>query len=295
MSRTDLTPDSVEKLTPETTTPPREWGVRTFLGFLFAVTVLYGIVLYYHITNPIDQVAADDQSLLEQCRQVCLKYGLVTTGHVRNDAEAYLQAAQTNKLTEGLSVILADAQFKPQAGQALPLLDVAAPDFQLPDDQKVEQQLSKLGKDRPMVVVFYLGYGCSHCVAQLLALDKDRHYFQELDADIVAISSDTSEHTAERFKEYGRFGFPVLADTDYSVSTQWGVYTPATDEKDEFMLHGTFIVDRNGKVIWGETGREPFLDNKTLLHVIAKSQGLLPEQTPGEKRSVPATASLAHD
>ena len=127
-----------------------------------------------------------------------------------------------------------------------------------------------------MVVVFYLGYGCSHCVAQLLALDKDLHYFKELDADIVAISSDTSEHTTERYKEYGEFQFPVLADVDYAVSQKWGVYEPETDAKPEFMNHGTFVVDRSGKVIWGEMGKEPFLDNKTLLHVIAKSQGLMP-------------------
>ncbi len=288
MSQADLNSNASKPSPPDTAMPQREWGVKTFLAFLLVVTVLYGTILVYHIQNPVDQVAAEDQSILEQCRQVCLKYGLVSTGHVRNDAEAYLQAAQINKLTEGLSVILADSEFKPQPGQTLPLIQSAAPDFQLPDDQKAPQQLSKLGKDRPMVVVFYLGYGCSHCVAQLLALDKDRHYFQELDADIVAISSDTSEHTAERFKEYGRFGFPVLADTDYAVSTQWGVYTPATDEKDEFMLHGTFIVDRNGKVIWGETGKEPFLDNKTLLHVIARSQGLLPESAAPQTASNPA-------
>jgi hypothetical protein len=44
------------------------------------------------------------------------------------------------------------------------------------------------------------------------------------------------------------------------------------------MNHGTFIVDSHGKVIWGAQGKEPFLDNKTLLHVLAKSQGLLPTQ-----------------
>jgi peroxiredoxin len=142
----------------------------------------------------------------------------------------------------------------------------------------LEQKLSELGKGRPVVVVFYLGYGCSHCVAQLLALDKDLHYFSELDADIVAISSDSSEHTAEKYKEYGEFHFPVLADVDYAVAQKWGVYQPETDERPEFMNHGTFIVDSHGKVIWGAQGKEPFLDNETLLHVVAKSQGLLPTQ-----------------
>lgn len=259
-----------------TPTPPREWSTKVFLGFLGLISVFYGIILIYHSAKPIETVSADDDSILEQCRQLCLQYGLVSTGHIRNDAQAYVNVAQEQKLTEALSVILADSSFKPVESGDAKLLNQAATDFELPDHTGSAKKLSDLGKDRPMVVVFYLGYGCSHCVAQLLALDKDLHYFKELDADIVAISSDTSEHTTERYKEYGEFHFPVLADVDYAVSQKWGVYEPETDLKPEFMNHGTFVVDRSGKVIWGEMGKEPFLDNKTLLHVIAKSQGLMP-------------------
>ncbi len=254
---------------------PREMSTRIFLGFLGLIAVLYGVILVYHTTNP-PKAVSEDSGLLEQCRQICMQYGLVSTGHIRNDAEAYLRAAQKRRLTEGLSVVLAETTFVPEASQSNSLLEKAAPDFSLPDVNGVPRELSQLGKDRPVVVVFYLGYGCSHCVAQLLALDKDQHYFRELDADIVAISSDTTEHTAEKYKEYGEFHFPVLADTDNAVSTQWGVYQPETDDKPEFMKHGTFVVDRSGKVIWAAVGNEPFLDNKTLLHVLAKSQGLLP-------------------
>ena len=259
-----------------TPAPPREWSTKVFLGFLGLISVFYGIILVYHSAKPIETVSADDDSILEQCRQLCLQYGLVSTGHIRNDAQAYVNVAQEQKLTEALSVILADSSFKPVESEDVKLLNQAATDFELPDHTGSVKKLSDLGKDRPMVVVFYLGYGCSHCVAQLLALDKDLHYFKELDADIVAISSDTSEHTTERYKEYGEFHFPVLADVDYAVSQKWGVYEPETDEKPEFMNHGTFVVDRSGKVIWGEMGKEPFLDNKTLLHVIARSQGLMP-------------------
>ncbi len=253
----------------------RDLSTRVFLGFLGLIAVVYAVILVYHTTNPPEAVA-EDSGLLEQCRQICMQYGLVSTGHIRNDAEAYLRAAQKRRLTEGLSVVLGESTFVPESSQSNSLLEQTAPDFSLPDVNGVIQELSQMGKDRPIVVVFYLGYGCSHCVAQLLALDKDQHYFRELDADIVAISSDTSEHTAEKYKEYGEFHFPVLADADYAVSTQWGVYQPETEEKPEFMKHGTFVVDRSGKVIWAAVGNEPFLDNKTLLHVIAKSQGLLP-------------------
>ncbi len=265
----------------------REWSTKVFLGFLGIITCFYAVILIYHSAKPPETVAEDDDSILEQCRQLCMQYGLVSTGHIRNDAQAYVNAVQKQKLTDALSVVLADSTFQPVASEEVKVLNQPAVDFELPDHLGVRQKFSALGKDRPMVVVFYLGYGCSHCVAQLLALDKDLHYFKELDADIVAISSDTSEHTAEKYKEYGEFHFPVLADVDYAVSQQWGVYEPETDEKPEFMNHGTFIVDRTGKVIWGEMGKEPFLDNKTLLHVIAKSQGLLPQTTPVAQSGTP--------
>ena len=160
------------------------------------------------------------------------------------------------------------------------MLNQVAPEFDLPDDTGKTQTLSALGKDRPLLVVFYLGYGCSHCVAQLLALEKDLHYFRELDADIVAISSDEPEHTAARFQEYGRFPFPVLADVDKAVAQAWNVYQPESGDEPEFSKHGTFIVDRTGRVVWAEMGAEPFLDNKSLLHIIARAQGLLPSEQP---------------
>jgi peroxiredoxin Q/BCP len=259
----------------QVTDRPREWSTRAFLAFLGVISGLYATLLIYHISNPVDKVR-DNSSLLEQCRQLCMQYGLITTGNVRRDAEAWLEVVQSHKLTEGLAVVLADREFTPTASQTHPLLNQPAPDFKLPDVQGVEQSLGSLGGGRPVVVVFYLGYSCSHCVAQLLALDKDLHYFRELDARVVAISSDSPQHTAEKYQEYGEFRFPVLADVDYSVSEQWGVYRPETAEQSEFLNHGTFVVDGKGRLIWATLGREPFLDNTTLLHVIAGSQGLLP-------------------
>ena len=259
----------------------REWGTRIFLGFLFVIACGYATMLIYHVSRPPGTVAEDD-GLMEQCRQICLRYGLVSTGNVRKDAEAYLQVAQKQHLTEGLAQILSDTTFTPANSQAHPLLNQAAPDFNLPDDVGKLQSLSELAKERPLVVVFYLGYGCSHCVAQLIAIDKDLHYFRELDADVVAISADASTHTAEKFQEYGRFHFPVLADVDNAVGQAWGVYQPQTESNEEFAKHGTFIVDRKGKVIFAEIGTEPFLDNKSLLYLVAQSQGLAPSTQPEE-------------
>lgn len=254
----------------------RELGTRIFLACLFLIACFYATVLIYHSAYPPERQVADS-GLLERCRQICLKYGLVSTGNLRRDAESYIQVVQPDALTAGLGEILSSRDFQPAPSAASSLLRHSAPDFTLPDEKNALHQFSQLAKNRPVVVVFYLGYGCSHCVAQLVSLDRDAHYFRELDADIVAISADASEHTAQRFAEYGRFQFNVLSDPDRSVAREWGVFHPATDDQDEWMEHGTFVIDRNGRVIWSRQGSEPWLDNQTLLHVIARSQGLIPD------------------
>ena len=92
--------------------PDREWGTRLFLGCLFLIACAYAMVLIYHVSRPPGTVA-EDSGILERCRQVCLRYGLVSTGNVRKDAEAYLHVAQKQNLTEGLSQILSDTEFRP--------------------------------------------------------------------------------------------------------------------------------------------------------------------------------------
>lgn len=277
MLSTNNSGNSTSTVTPSDSSPSdeRETGTRVFLGFLFVVATFYAVVLIYHAANPPQSTAANS-GLLERCRQICMKYGLVSTGNLRRDAETYIKAVHVQPLTNALSEILSQPEPTPVSSQAHALLQQSVPDFSLPDDQQTRKSLSDLGSNRPVVVVFYLGYGCSHCVAQLVALEKDLHYFRELDAEIIAISADSPEHTAQRFAEYGRFGFPVLSDADRAVASQWQCLHPATDETPELMDHGTFIVDRTGKMIWACRGKEPFLDNRTLLKVLAQSQGLMP-------------------
>ena len=69
-------------------------GQRLFLGFLGCVACLYAVIVVYHlmtINQPKTVPFAQEMGFMEECRQVCLKYGLLTTGHVKNDARAYLQ------------------------------------------------------------------------------------------------------------------------------------------------------------------------------------------------------------
>jgi len=173
------------------------------------------------------------------------------------------------------------------------LLGKLAPDFRLLDDREQPHSLTEFSKDGPTVVVFYYGYGCSHCVAQLFAINDDIKHFRELGANVVAISADTPQQTAVKFAKYGRFDFPTLSDPDNKVAQQYGTYTPAQKGKDEDQLHGTFLVNREGKVLWAETGLSPFTDNKTLLFLIAKEQARLPAKSTSTQSIVEQSADAS--
>jgi peroxiredoxin Q/BCP len=259
-------------------TQHRSLGVKLFLMFLVVVATAYGSILSYHMLVPRrsgNELGEAKLSVLERCREMCLAYGLVPTGHLANDAKSYLRSEKVQPLNSPMYKILSDQDFKLQESQPHALLGKIAPNFELKDDQG---QLTSLGvtlKEVPVVVVFYYGYHCNHCVGQLFGINEDLRRFVELGTKVVAISADPPELTAKRFAEYGRFDFPVLSDEDNRVAEAYRVFKPESDGKPEIKLHGTFIIDVDGTILWCNTGHKPFLDNQTLLTVIARKHGLL--------------------
>lgn len=247
----------------------RSPATKLFLGLLAGIGILYAVILTYHVSTPFPASDAAEAHWLERCRQMCAEYGLVYSGDVKEDVEAYLEAVESEQLSAPLEEILSDAEFERAASQSHPLIGKTAPDFELVNSNDESVRLSPLTDKGPVVLVFYYGYNCSHCVAQLFALQKDLELFEELDAQVVAISADTPEFTREQFAEYGGFTFPVLSDADYAVSEDWSVYVRPSDTELEDLVHGTFVIDGNGTVVFANRGYQPFLDNKSLLHWIA--------------------------
>jgi len=253
-------------------TTPRGRSGLAFPIILVVAAVAYFAFVGFRLTMPVSRgLEGESPGFLARCREICERYGLLPTGNLAKDAEAYLEIAQANKLSDGLEKILADEAFEPIATQAHPLTGEPAPDFALLDSARKEQGLAELRNGRPTVVVFYYGYWCNHCVAQLFGLEKDLHYFRELGAEVIAISADSPEHTTEKFKEYGQFHFPVLSDPENKIAEAYQVFRPATQAEPELLDHGTFVLNAEGKILWSNFGPEPFLDNKTLLFVLAKS------------------------
>lgn len=182
------------------------------------------------------------------------------------EVQADLDRRNYKPLSDPLAALVNDPNYKPIPTQAHPLLGQPAPDFSLSDTDGKPVSLSEKLKDGPVVLVFYYGYNCNHCVSQLFALNKDIDKFRELGVTVLSISADPSEQTRERFKQYGAFGFPVLSDPSNAVSTKYGTYTPsAKPGEDGDLLHGTFVIDRKGRVVWANRGDGPFTENRTLL------------------------------
>ncbi len=195
---------------------------------------------------------------------------------VARAAREYLNISDVKPLSGPLERLLADPAGMRVPTQAHPLLGTPAPDFELTDHRgktwRLQEQLSR----GPVVLVFYYGYHCNHCVGQLFALHDDTEKFREMGAQVVAISADPPELTRQRFRQYGEFSFPVLTDPGNRIAQAFGVCKPASGNVPEDLEHGTFVIGREGRVHWTQHGSEPFTGNLTLLFELARLEGRLP-------------------
>ncbi len=191
-------------------------------------------------------------------------------------ARAYLSERGVRPLSEPLRHLLDDAARQAVPTQPHTLLGRQAPEFELEDPQEGKHTLGGYLQKGPVVLVFYYGYYCNHCVGQLFALDKDLAYFHELGAEVVALSPDPPANTRRRFRQYGAFHFPVLSDPKNAVAEKYGVYRPAEAGREENLDHATFVLDRDGVVRWAQLGDEPFTNDRALLVELARLAGRVP-------------------
>jgi peroxiredoxin len=200
-----------------------------------------------------------------------------TEPDLANEARKDLERRHYRPLSGALEAMLNDRSYEPIPTQAHPLLGQTAPDFTLPDVDGKPWSLTQALKDGPVVLVFYYGYHCNHCVSQLFALHKDIEKFHELQAQVVAISADPAALTRKRFERYGGFAFPVLSDPSNNVAEKFGTYAPSLKAGDDGdLMHGTFIITRQGRVVWANRGDGPFTENRTLLMELHRSERATP-------------------
>ena len=108
---------------------------------------------------------------------------------------------------------------------------------------------------RLVLLVFFLGEECPHCVDQLVAIDEKIDEFTERDVDVLAISGDTPE-MIEQSETMGELGFRLLSDEGFANAKRFRSY----DDFEEIELHSTILIDRDGLVRWARSGGDPFTD-----------------------------------
>jgi peroxiredoxin len=194
-----------------------------------------------------------------------------------DETRDYLRARKAAPLSGPLAKLLSDPATFRVGTQAHPLLGKPAPEFELTDPYGKVHRFADLRARGPVVLVFYYGYHCPHCVSQLFDLNEEVGRFNELGTEVIAVSADPPGLTRKRYDRYGAFNFTVLSDPDKKVEQAYGVFTPAGNGEEEALDHGTFVIGQDGVVRWAQQGDTPFNGTRTLLYEAARLQGRLPE------------------
>ena len=140
-----------------------------------------------------------------------------------------------------------------------------APPFILPMGRGGERRLEDYA-GRPVLVVFYLGAACLHCVEQIHEIKPKTRDFKRAGIDIVTIGTDDVSEVKAFIQQLDETGdspmpFPLLADPKGGAFKQWSCWDAFEDEA----LHGTFLIDGAGLIRWRDISVEPFMATDFLL------------------------------
>jgi peroxiredoxin len=111
---------------------------------------------------------------------------------------------------------------------------------------------------KAVLVLFFLGGKCAHCMQQLDLFGKEFEALRALGVETVAVSTDDAEatralkHNAEKIK----FPMPMLADPRLELFRRYRAF----DDFENQPLHGTFLIDAEGNVRFQRISADPFLD-----------------------------------
>jgi peroxiredoxin len=135
----------------------------------------------------------------------------------------------------------------------------AAPELHVTDPSGRRLTLDQY-RGRNVILVFYLGQGCAHCVSQVKELSDRAADWAAQDADVVAISADTPEMN-QRSMSASPLKVTLGSDVKFENARRFKSY----DDFEEMPFHATILIDREGRVHWGQHGGGPFTDYKFLL------------------------------
>ncbi|MCO6485879.1 MAG: redoxin domain-containing protein [Saprospiraceae bacterium] len=126
-----------------------------------------------------------------------------------------------------------------------------APDFVLINTDKKEVRLSDY-RGQNVVVLFFPMAFTGVCTAEMCAMRDDIAAYQQLKAQILAISVD-SPYTLNKFKEDQSLNFPLLSDFNKTATPEWGVmYETFGPGLKGVSKRSAFVVDKEGILRYAE-------------------------------------------
>jgi peroxiredoxin len=98
-------------------------------------------------------------------------------------------------------------------------------------------------KGSVVVLVFYPADASPVCTVQLSTYTQDIAQFDDVGAQVLAISPQSVEDHVRFAADNGGFAFPLLADRDHAVGEAYGVMGPVG-----FYRRSVFVIDADGIV-----------------------------------------------
>lgn len=113
-------------------------------------------------------------------------------------------------------------------------------------------------KGRSVIVLFFLGGRCAHCMQQLQEFGKQSDAFKALNTLIVAVGTDDldASRALKANKDGIAFPMPILPDPKLTLFKAYRAH----DDFEGLPLHGAFLIDANGFVRFQRISADPFLD-----------------------------------
>jgi peroxiredoxin len=115
-------------------------------------------------------------------------------------------------------------------------------------------------RGKNVLLVFYLGEECPHCMRQLHDIGTRKDEWAGLDTMLLAVSSALPKKNASGVKALGELPFRLLSDDDHGNARRFHSY----DDFEEIELHSTVLIDKKGRVYWARLGGDPFGDTEFL-------------------------------
>jgi peroxiredoxin len=129
----------------------------------------------------------------------------------------------------------------------------------LPDGQLV---FGDQYRGRPTVILFYLGFGCLHCVEQLQKFAEKASSFSQAGVELIAVSTETPQQLKQSMDDFdGEMPMELVSDADGAIFSAFGCVNPL----DRQYQHGVFVIDANAKIRWWNVDDRPFMDAELVL------------------------------